>query len=49
MQCYFTLLIGDANDRPILIGTEDFEGIALIDTNLYIEDGNGARTYGYSL
>jgi hypothetical protein len=39
VQYYYTSFIGDANDRPTIIGSEDFTGIALIDCDPYIPDG----------
>src|SRR6266849_5392607 len=41
MQYYFTILVGDPKNRPTIIGTENFEGIALIDSNFYIDGGSG--------
>jgi glucan 1,3-beta-glucosidase len=47
MMFYFTFLVGDAtpNKRPTIIGSNNFEGIALIDTNQYIDGGNGTKWY----
>ncbi|KAH7034830.1 pectate lyase superfamily protein-domain-containing protein, partial [Microdochium trichocladiopsis] len=45
IQYYYTQFIGDANDRPTLIGSPDFKGIALVDCDPYIPGGNGANWY----
>ncbi|KAI9159157.1 Glucan 1,3-beta-glucosidase [Paramyrothecium foliicola] len=45
IQYYFTQFIGDANDRPTIIGSEDFTGIALVDCDPYIPEGDGANWY----
>ncbi|KAL2203358.1 pectin lyase-like protein [Sarocladium strictum] len=45
IQYYFTSFVGDANNRPTIIGSEDFKGIALIDCDPYIPEGNGANWY----
>ncbi|KAH7309716.1 pectate lyase superfamily protein-domain-containing protein, partial [Stachybotrys elegans] len=45
IQYYYTQFIGDAMDRPTIIGSEDFKGIALIDCDPYIPDGDGANWY----
>lgn len=39
IQYYYTQFIGDANERPTIIGSEDFTGIALIDCDPYIPEG----------
>ena len=43
IQYYYTNFIGDPHDRPIIKGTPDFKGIALIDTDPYIVNRSGAR------
>ncbi|KAH7303156.1 pectate lyase superfamily protein-domain-containing protein, partial [Stachybotrys elegans] len=45
VQYYFTAFIGDANQRPTIIGSPDFKGIALIDCDPYIPLGNGDNWY----
>lgn len=40
---YYTQFIGDANDLPIISGSANFSGIALIDTDIYIPDGDGSE------
>lgn len=42
---YFTQFIGDANDRPTIIGSANFKGIALIDCDPYVPNGNGANWF----
>jgi glucan 1,3-beta-glucosidase len=39
IQYYYTQFIGDANDRPTIIGSREFSGIALIDCDPYIPEG----------
>jgi hypothetical protein len=43
IQYYYTQFVGDANDRPTIKGTQDFIGIALVDTDVYIPGGNGSE------
>jgi hypothetical protein len=45
IQYYYTQFIGDANAWPTIMGTADFKGIALVDTDVYIPEGNGAEWY----
>lgn len=45
IQYYYTQFIGDATQWPTIKGTKDFQGIALVDTDVYIEGGNGAEWY----
>ncbi|KAK2598031.1 hypothetical protein QQS21_005868 [Conoideocrella luteorostrata] len=45
VQLYYTQLIGDPNDRPIIKGCDEFQGIALIDTDPYIPGGGGQNWY----
>jgi hypothetical protein len=35
---YYTGIIGDPNDRPVIKGSRFFRGIALIDTNMYYQN-----------
>jgi glucan 1,3-beta-glucosidase len=44
-QLYFTQFIGNPVSRPIIRGSADFRGFALIDTNFYIPNGNGDEWY----
>jgi glucan 1,3-beta-glucosidase len=48
IQYYYSLFIGDANSVPHIIGSANFTGIALIDTDFYIPGGNGAEWCKYS-
>jgi hypothetical protein len=45
MQYYFTVMVGHPTSRPRIIGSENFRGIALIDTNRYFEDGVPRKTW----
>jgi glucan 1,3-beta-glucosidase len=45
IQYYYTQFVGDANSRPVIKGTFNFTGIALIDTDVYIPGGNGSEWY----
>ena len=45
IQLYYTQFIGNANDRPTILGTSDFVGIALMDTDVYIPEGRGSEWY----
>jgi glucan 1,3-beta-glucosidase len=38
VQYYFTVFLGHPHDRPTIVGSENFKGIALIDTNVYYDD-----------
>jgi hypothetical protein len=38
---YYTQFVGDPNDRPTIRGKHEFIGIALIDTDVYIPNGDG--------
>jgi glucan 1,3-beta-glucosidase len=42
---YNTALWGDANNLPILKATPDFNEIGVLESNVYIPDGNGANWY----
>jgi glucan 1,3-beta-glucosidase len=39
----YTQLVGDPDDRPVLIRGQRFEGENILDTNRYIEGGNGRK------
>ncbi|KEQ78247.1 pectin lyase-like protein, partial [Aureobasidium namibiae CBS 147.97] len=43
IQYYYTQFVGDPNNRPVIKGSSDFTGIALIDTDVYIPEGSGAE------
>ncbi|KAF2434278.1 pectin lyase-like protein [Tothia fuscella] len=43
VQYYFTQFVGDPVRRPTIMGRKGFKGIALIDTDVYIDGGNGAE------
>ncbi|KAK6343478.1 hypothetical protein TWF730_011067 [Orbilia blumenaviensis] len=45
IQLYYTQFIGNYNNRPIIKGSKDFVGIAMIDTNVYIPGGDGDQWY----
>ncbi|KAF9871949.1 hypothetical protein CkaCkLH20_10581 [Colletotrichum karsti] len=45
IQYYYTQFVGDAANRPTIKGAKDFTGIALIDCDPYIPEGNGANWY----
>ncbi|KAH7309629.1 pectate lyase superfamily protein-domain-containing protein [Stachybotrys elegans] len=45
IQYYYTQFVGNPEARARIIGSEDFEGIALFDANVYIPDGNGDQWY----
>jgi Pectate lyase superfamily protein len=40
-QSYYTIIAGHPIHRPTIIGSPDFQGIALIDTNFYIDNAWG--------
>lgn len=42
---YYTQIIGDATNSPVIKGLPSFQGLALIDTDPYIPGGNGAQWY----
>ncbi len=42
---YYTQFVGDPNNKPAIKGDASFSGIALIDSDPYIPDGNGAQWY----
>jgi len=39
VQHFFTQFVGDPNDRAVIIGSSDFRGIAVIDSNRYMDGG----------
>jgi hypothetical protein len=39
LRLYYTQFIGDPISRPIIKGCSNFEGIGLIDTDVYIPGG----------
>jgi len=39
IQYYYTQLVGDAINPPVLLASENFAGMAMIDSNPYIEGG----------
>ncbi|KAH8805231.1 pectate lyase superfamily protein-domain-containing protein, partial [Xylogone sp. PMI_703] len=45
LQYYFTQFIGDPTNLPTIKGLPNFQGIALIDTDVYIPGGNGSEWY----
>jgi len=46
---YYTQFIGDANDVPIIAGSANFSGIALIDTDVYIPGADGLEWCEFAL
>lgn len=49
VQYYYTVFVGDPNKKPTIKGLPNFEGIALIDTNVYTENGGGSNWSVYDL
>ncbi|KAJ6263043.1 Glucan 1,3-beta-glucosidase [Drechslerella dactyloides] len=45
IQYYYSQFVGDAVDRPIIRGSANFSGIALIDSDVYVPGGNGDEWY----
>ena len=45
IQYYYTQFIGDALSIPTIKATPAFQGIAVIDSDPYIPNGNGANWY----
>ena len=43
VQLYYTQLIGDALNLPTIKATAGFQGMAMIDSDPYIPNGNGAN------
>ncbi|KAF8312652.1 exo-beta-1,3-glucanase [Clavulina sp. PMI_390] len=42
---YYTSMVGDAKNLPVLKATSGFSGAAVIDADIYIPGGNGAEWY----
>ncbi|KAF2420739.1 pectin lyase-like protein [Tothia fuscella] len=40
LQYYYTIFVGDPHSPAIIKGAKDFKGIALIDTDFYVPNGN---------
>lgn len=45
IQYYHTQFVGNPNNHPVLKGSANFSGIALVDNDPYIPGGNGAEWY----
>jgi hypothetical protein len=45
IMSYYTIITGHPVHRPTIIGSANFAGIALIDTNMYIENGWGNTSW----
>ncbi|KAF7311541.1 hypothetical protein MKEN_01056500 [Mycena kentingensis (nom. inval.)] len=45
VACYYTQLIGDPKNPPTLLAAANFTGMAVIDADPYIPDGNGTQFY----
>ncbi|EXU95088.1 pectate lyase superfamily protein [Metarhizium robertsii] len=45
IQYYHTQFVGDAVSKPVIKGSNNFAGIALMDSNVYIPQGNGSQWY----
>ncbi|KEQ68194.1 pectin lyase-like protein [Aureobasidium namibiae CBS 147.97] len=45
IQYYYTQFVGDPTSKPVIKGSQNFTGIALIDSDFYIPGGNGAEWY----
>ncbi|KAH6647435.1 pectate lyase superfamily protein-domain-containing protein [Truncatella angustata] len=45
IQYYYTQFVGNPNSKPIILGSENFTGIALFDSDFYIPGGNGDEWY----
>lgn len=43
IQYYYTVFVGNPTSPPTIVGASDFNGMALIDTDVYLPDGNGAE------
>lgn len=48
IQYYYTQFVGDPTSKPVIKGSQNFTGIALIDSDFYIPGGNGAEWYSKS-
>lgn len=45
LMFYYTQFIGDATNPPTLLASSDFVGMAVLDSDPYIPNGNGANWY----
>lgn len=45
IQYYHTQFVGNAITHPVLKGSANFSGIAIVDNDVYIPNGNGAEWY----
>ncbi|CEJ90104.1 hypothetical protein VHEMI05908 [[Torrubiella] hemipterigena] len=45
VQYYHTVFMGDFNNKPVIKGSANFTGIALIDSNVYVPKGGGRQWY----
>ncbi|KAI0002790.1 pectin lyase-like protein [Xylariaceae sp. FL0662B] len=45
VQYYYTQFVGSPLDRPVIKGSTNFTGIALVDNNMYIPGGSGRQWY----
>ncbi|OOF92665.1 glycoside hydrolase family 55 protein, partial [Aspergillus carbonarius ITEM 5010] len=45
IQYYYTQFVGNPTDKPTILGSENFTGIALFDTDFYIPGGDGSEWY----
>ncbi|KAF2843814.1 glycoside hydrolase family 55 protein [Patellaria atrata CBS 101060] len=45
IQYYYSQFIGDASNLPVIKASPDFQGMAVIDSDPYIDGGNGAQWY----
>lgn len=45
IQYYYTQFIGNPNAKPVIKGSQNFTGIALFDSDVYIPGGNGDEWY----
>ncbi|KAK4209912.1 pectate lyase superfamily protein-domain-containing protein [Rhypophila decipiens] len=45
IQYFHSQFVGNPNNKPVIKGTYNFTGIALIDGNVYVPEGNGDNWY----
>lgn len=45
VQYYYSQFVGNPNNKPVIKGSENFTGIALFDSDVYIPGGNGNEWY----
>ncbi|KAM7193073.1 Pectate lyase superfamily domain containing protein [Naviculisporaceae sp. PSN 640] len=45
IQYFHSQFVGNPNNKPVIKGTANFTGIALIDGNVYVPEGNGDNWY----